>query len=74
MVRVVTEGRYRVYVRREEGVRHHRPHCHVEWGDGRCSIALDNLEVLAGHATRQALETVAAHWDELVAAWTKLNA
>ncbi len=73
MVRVVSQGRYRIYVRAEEGVRHHRPHCHVEWADGRCVIALDTLDVLAGHATPTALHLVAAHWEELQAAWSRLN-
>ncbi len=73
MVRVVSQGRYRIYVWAEEGVRHHRPHCHVEWADGRCVVALDTLDVLAGHATPAALHLVVAHWDELQAAWSRLN-
>ena len=73
MVRVITQGRFRVYVWQEEGGQHHRPHCHVEWADGRCVIALDDLTVLAGHATPEAHRVVAAHWGQITAAWSALN-
>jgi len=73
MGRVVTVGNYRVYEWQEEGVRHHRPHCHVYWPHGDCVVALDNLKMLAGRATPEARRVVAAHWGQLTAEWQRLN-
>jgi hypothetical protein len=73
MVRVVTQGRYRVYVYPEVGGRHHSPRCHVEWADGSCVIDLDTLAVIAGQATRQARLLVRQHEAQIRAAWDLLN-
>jgi hypothetical protein len=73
MVRVVTQGRYRVYVYPEQGGRHHAPHCHVEWADGSCVIDLDRLTVLRGRATPQALQLVRHHLTQIRAAWDQIN-
>ena len=74
MVRVLTHGRYRVYVYAEHGGRHHLPHCHVLWPEGACVVALVDLRVLAGDALpSEARHLVAAHLGEIVAAWTQLN-
>ena len=43
MVRVATQGRYRVYVYAERGGQHNAPHCHVEWADGFCVIEIATL-------------------------------
>jgi hypothetical protein len=43
MVRVVVQGRFRVYVYAEGGQPHHLPHCNVRWPDGDAQVALDDL-------------------------------
>jgi Domain of unknown function (DUF4160) len=73
MTRVVTQGRYRVYVYPEIGGRHHSPHCHVEWADGSCVIELVTFTVLAGRADAQALRLVRQHAAQIRAAWQQLN-
>ncbi len=73
MVRVVTQGRYRVYVYAEVGGQHHAPHCHVEWADGSCVVDLDTLAVLRGQAIRTAVDLVRDHIGAIRAAWDQLN-
>ena len=73
VVRVVAQGRYRVYVYAEQGGQHNAPHCHVEWGDGSCVIDLNTLAVLRGRPTPQARQLVRDHWGQIVAAWQRLN-
>ncbi len=73
MVRVVTQGRYRVYVYAEVGGQRHAPHCHVEWADGSCVIDLDTLVVLRGQVSRTAVDLVRDHLGALRAAWDQLN-
>lgn len=93
MVRVATQGRYRVYVyaekgpistRRmacrnrvyvyaEKGGRHNSPHCHVEWPDGSCVVAIDSLAILRGHENRRAVELVRDNQSQVRAAWDQLN-
>jgi len=73
MVRVVTQGRLRVYVYAKKGGRHNAPHCHVEWGDGACVIELGALLVLRGDANRRAIELVRDNEGQIWTAWNRLN-
>lgn len=74
MVRVVVQGRFRVYVYAEGGQPHHLPHCNVRWPGGDAQVSLRSLSVLAGdplpHEARQLL---ARHLDAIIAAWNSLN-
>lgn len=47
----VVEG-LNIYVYRETGGQHHRPHFHVEGGGIEASIALDKIEVMEGRLPR----------------------
>lgn len=58
MVRVLQWGQYRVYVYKERGGRHHRPHCHVYWTDGDATVALDDLKVIDGDPIAGAVREV----------------
>lgn len=53
--------------------RHERAHFHAKYAEFICSIAIDNLAVLAGDLPRRALELTLAwaamHREELLAAW-----
>ncbi len=73
MVRVVTQGRYKVYVYAEVGGQHHAPHCHVEWTDGSCVVDLDTLVALRGNADRRAVEIVSDNIGAIQAVWDLLN-
>ena len=73
MVRVLTQGSYRVSVYAEVGGQHHEPHCHVQWPDGSCVMSLADLRVLRGRANATALQIVSAHWGQITAAWNRLN-
>lgn len=70
---MLTVGNYRVYVWAEEGGKHHRPHCHVFWPDGRCVVAIDTVEILAGTPSSRAVQIVSAHLDIIRAEWARLN-
>jgi hypothetical protein len=77
-MRVFTWRQYAVYVYRETGERHHRPHCNVRWGDRSVNLALDGgtLELLSGRAERlpRGLQAeLRARLADLRAAWTELN-
>ncbi|MFA6020239.1 MAG: DUF4160 domain-containing protein [Rhodospirillales bacterium] len=54
--------------------RHNLPHIHVEFGDFKAVVALDNGEVLAGNLPGSKLKLVHAwieiHREELSADWT----
>lgn len=74
VVKVVERGRYSVYVYREIGHRHHRPHCHVKWSDGDAQIGLLATDLLAGtKLPAQAQALVEEHINEIAAAWNRLN-
>ena len=49
MVRVIRRGRFSIYVLPENGGRHHLPHCHIVWSDGRSVLELPTFRLLAGH-------------------------
>ena len=72
MGRVVTQGKYVVWVYVEGGERHHLPHCHVEWPDGSCVISLLTLNVLSGKADKKARELVRSHHGQIMATWNDL--
>lgn len=75
MVRVLRWGRYRIYVYKEIGNKHHEPHCHVDWSDGRTTVALDGLTVLAGSPLPTEVRVLLRrHLNELQATWDRLNA
>jgi len=48
VVRVMSRGRFSVYVYAEVGQPHHLPHCHVMWPEGSAQVALPTLALLAG--------------------------
>jgi Domain of unknown function (DUF4160) len=74
MVQVVRRGRIRIAVYPETGERHNTPHCHVYWPDGRCSIALDTMRLLAGkQPPAGAWRLLDEFRDDLRRAWTALN-
>ena len=66
-------GRYTVYIHFGDTDRHHLPHCHVRWTDGKASVELRDLRVLAGTLPRQARSVLMEHRDELIEAWNRLN-
>ena len=74
MVRVVVQGRFRVYVYAEGGQPHHLPHCNVRWPDGEAQVSLRTLLLLEGDPLpREARMILARHRLELIAAWNSLN-
>ena len=74
MVRVVAQGRVRVYVYAEGGQPHHLPHCDVRWPDGEAQVSLRTLTLLGGDPLpREARQILLQHLDALVAAWNALN-
>jgi hypothetical protein len=73
MVRVVTHGRYRVYVYAEKGGQHNAPHCHVEWADGSCVVDIETLMILRGPVDRRALDLVRDHQAQIRTVWDLLN-
>lgn len=73
MGRVITVGKYRVYVYPEQGGQHHRPHCHVYWPDGSCTIDLETLEILGGDDHAQARQIVRSHWGQITVKWREIN-
>lgn len=74
MVRVISSGRFSVYVYHEEGQPHHLPHCNVRWSDGSSQVALPSLLVLAGDELPfPARRLLLDHLEEICAAWDRLN-
>jgi hypothetical protein len=74
VVRVVRDGRFSIYVLPEGGERHHLPHGHVVWSNGRTVLEIPGFRVLTGHPLP------AAAWDvvreskaDIIAAWNLLN-
>ena len=57
---------------------HHRPHFHARYAEQEISIAIDNLEILAGSIPQRAyamtLEWSALNRAELLAAWNEIQA
>ena len=74
MVRVVSEGRFSIYVYAELGQPHHLPHCNVRWSDGSSQVALPTLLLLAGDELPAAARRLLLnHLKEICAAWNRLN-
>ncbi len=74
MVKVVSAGRFGIYVYAEGGQPHHLPHCHVRWSDGDSQVALPNLRLLAGDELPPAAKALLAEQVEaLRSAWNRLN-
>jgi hypothetical protein len=74
MLRVVVQGRFRVYVYAEGGQPHHLPHCNVRWPDGEAQVSLRTLSVLAGdRLPREAHMLLVRHQAKIAAAWDALN-
>lgn len=65
-----------IYMYREIGVKHKRPHIHVEYQDDEVVVSLDG-EVLEGKIPRNKMKLVEAwmeiHHDELAADWKLLS-
>lgn len=74
MVRVLVFRNYRVYIFSEVGGKHHEPHCHVMWPDGRSSVSLVDFEILAGGALpRRVIEFLRLHQSDLMEFWRVLH-
>jgi hypothetical protein len=74
MVRIVRYGNITISVFAEVGGRHHVPHCHVQWPDGRCSIAIDGFVVLAGvQPPRVVWNLLRQYESSIIQAWNELN-
>jgi hypothetical protein len=74
MVRIVRHGTIAIYVYAEVGGRHHQPHCHVMWPDGRCSIGLDGFALLAGTQPPRAVWDLLREYESTInAVWNELN-
>lgn len=74
MVRVVTRGRFSVYVYAEVGQPHHLLHCHVRWSDSSSQVALPTLTVLAGDDLPTAARLLLVdNLGEICAEWDRLN-
>jgi hypothetical protein len=70
---MLTYGRCPAYVFVEQGGRHHEPHCHVLWPEGKWSIELNTVKLLAGDSVPTAgREFLRIHELELTAAWRRL--
>jgi len=56
---------------------HPRPHFHAKYAEHEASIAMDTLEILAGHLPGRSIEMVLAwafqHRAELLAAWETIR-
>lgn len=54
---------------------HNRPHLHVKYGEHEASIAIDKIEVLAGHLPpkqrKTAEEYITKHQKKLLKEWDK---
>ena len=54
---------------------HNRPHVHVEYGEHRASIAIDDIELLAGYLPAKKLvkaeKYIEQHKSELLNEWNK---
>jgi len=73
MVRVVSDGRFSVYVYNEYGVSHHLPHCQVRWADGDAQVSLPLLTVIAGTLPSAARRLLKEHQDDICLKWNELN-
>jgi len=77
MTKMHSQGDWRIRI--NGGEAHPLPHAHVEFRDGsRVSVAIGSLAVLAGEARPlkrldAALAWIAAHKDELIAEYWRLN-
>lgn len=73
-MKVVSDGRFSVYVYSEIGVKHHWPHCHVRWVDGETVVMLPGLTIIAGvDLPKPAKELLRGNIDEIVDKWIELN-
>ncbi|WCE32657.1 DUF4160 domain-containing protein [Vibrio sp. SCSIO 43137] len=54
---------------------HHRPHIHVKFGEYEISIAIDNIEAIAGYLPakklKKALDYIENHQGALLEQWNK---
>lgn len=66
MPEVVRENGFRICVYREQGGRHHVPHCHIYWADGSAQIDLLTLRVLKGAPIPQRGQAVLEKYRELI--------
>lgn len=74
MVKVAQRGRFSVYVHREIGQPHHRPHCHVRWSEDEVRVTVPDAELLAGQKLPAAArELVNDSMPDITAAWNRLN-
>jgi hypothetical protein len=72
--RVLTFGRFAVYVYAESGAPHHLPHCNVRWPDGDAQVGLPTLGLIAGTALpRGVLRFLSDNLPALIAEWNRLN-
>jgi len=73
-MRVLSDGRFSVYVYSEIGNKHHLPHCHVRWVDGEAVVALPSLRIIVGSdLPRTAKELIRGNLEEIYAKWLEIN-
>nr|MDQ2827635.1 hypothetical protein [Chloroflexota bacterium] len=63
MGRVVSDGKFTIYVYVERGGKHHKPHCHVMWAEGETILEIPSLNQITGDPLRApALPAPARIW------------
>lgn len=73
-MKVLSHGKFAVYVYEELGHRHKLPHCHVRWDENDTSVAIFTLTKLAGpNLPRQARKLLQANLEAIWQGWEELN-
>ena len=66
-----------IYLYKELGGHHHRPHIHIKYNEYEASLSLDGKDIIDGHLPVKQTKLVQAwieiHQDELFAAWYCYN-
>lgn len=76
MARLFRKGNISVYIYREAGGRHHRPHAHVKQGATTiATVYLETLDVVLGSAEvpDSVRDELSARQDEALDMWADLN-
>jgi len=74
MGRVVSDGKFTIYVYVERGGKHHKPHCYVVWADGETILEIPSLNRITGDPLpRAGLILARAYLDAIADKWEELN-
>jgi hypothetical protein len=71
---VLRQNGFVVSIYFERGVKHHLPHCHIEWGDHETVVALPSMRELVGPSLpKPGRKLLAQNVGLLVAKWEQLE-